>query len=288
MGILTRAGRLAPALLLTGLATGCESTVEPLDDFALVHAVLMAGADSARIRLDRVEPENAIRYSLDDALVTLETPSETLPLPWVAGLPCIDTIILPHDGEAGCYEEALPAPVAPGGEYSFVARLAEGGEVLGRTVVPPPPAIRLLEEPWLRYPLPHPFVPVRLVWEAGPVVGRVEARLRLLRARERGGTWQTARCRLALEEDFVHDPREGPAEIRIRDIGCDFDWDSMAVEMRTTAYDTAYARYVRIAGPSSLGVSAELASAGLEGALGLFGSAVIVVDTLFIQRESLD
>ncbi|NIP79764.1 MAG: hypothetical protein GWM90_11310 [Gemmatimonadetes bacterium] len=281
MGVLTRA---SAALALLTLAA-CDSAVEPMVDFRLVHGVLLAGTDSVHIRLERAEPDLGLRSSIDDAAVTLELDDETLALPWAPGLPCVDSMSLPIVGITGCYRTGLDAPLAPGVQARLFIELPGEAPVLGHTRIPLPTTVVVLEEPWLRYPLSHPYVPVRLRWEAGPDVGRIEARLSPLGGHERGGDWHAGGCRIALDGAFVHDPRDGDAEIRLRDVGCPFDWDSLAVEVRSTAYDTAYARYHDLAGPSSLGTRATLVAAGVDGALGVFGAAVTAVDSFHILRE---
>lgn len=272
---------MVTAALLT--ATGaCDHPVEPLGDYVLAHSVLQAGSDTARLRLERVDPAGSTWRSISDAQVVLEGPQSTV-LTWVPGPPCVDTATLAIGPGTGCYVGAPAGAVVAGAEYRLSATLASGEEVRGRTRVPLPPGLELLEEPWIRWPLPHPYVAVRVVWDAGGDVGRIEARLGALEGHERNGAWQSG-CSLQLD-GYSHDPRTGPAEIRIRDIGCPFDWDSLAVEIRSTAYDSAYARYFEQAGPGSKGISVSNASAGLEGALGVLGAAATAVDTFFVMRE---
>lgn len=282
MAVLNRRRTAILAAAALAAAGACDHPVEPFGDYVLVHSVLQADSDTARLRLERVDPEGSTWASIDDAQVVLEGPESTV-LTWVPGPPCVDTATLPIRRDTGCYVGAPAGAVTAGSEYRLSASLAAGQEVRGRTRVPLPPGLELLEEPWIRWPLPHPFVAVRVVWDAGGGVGRVEARLGALEGHERNGAWHSG-CSLELDP-FAHDPRTGPAEIRIRDIGCPFDWDTLAVEVRSTAYDTAYARYFEQAGPTSKGISFSNASAGLDGALGVFGAAATAVDTFFVMRE---
>ena len=281
--------RAAAILALCPLLVGCDSSTDPapLPEFTLVHSVVLAGSHTIRVRLERVDGELGIRYMVPEARVAFRSEAGETVLPWVPGSPCVEAVTLPVVGLKGCYTTELSDPLTAGAEYAITADFTDGsGPVTGQTRVPLQPVFRILEQPWMRYPLPHPFIPVRLEWDPDPVAGRIEARLEFLRGHQRGGAWTVDDCSVDLNDPFVHDPRTGPAEIRIRSIGCDFDWDSIHVRLVSTAFDTAYARYVRLAGASSLGIPADQTSAGVEGALGLFGAAASSAGEFYILRES--
>ena len=288
------AGPLLAALAVVG--TACESGVEVMDDFRVVTAVLVAEADTVKGKVDDVVATTGLRTPVESAEVTVTGPGGPVSLSWVPGPACVDEPLLPMvRGHDGCHRAPLPQPVEPGAAYDLVVDPGDGALITGRTRVPPVPVLTILEEPWFRYPLAHPWIPVSMEWDPDPGVGRMEARIAFLRAHRRGGAWTTSHCeaepcppeacRALLGEPLVHDPRSGPAELRLSNIGCPFDWDSLAIEIRSTAYDTAYARYIRQVGSASIGVRLANAAAGLDGALGIFGAAASASDTVHIQRE---
>lgn len=291
---LLRCGRAAGAMALAALAGACGDFVRPPEfvpgdpNQLLVHAVLHAESDSARVRVSRVgsgsagTPVTGARVRLMGSAgeaVLREVPEGSLPC--TVGLFSAD----PFDGvPGGCYEARVPGGVRAGAEYQLEVELATGERARGRTVVPHPPAaqapadgLRLPAEAsggWLMA-----AQPLTLRWTAGARVGVGASMSRSWPSPPAAGQCAARLFRPRLSEEPVFLPDELLADsVGVKPAGTCLETnkgpqlapDSADVEVRITAYDSAYHAYIA---EWNNGIPASDAAGGLEGAYGVFGSA---------------
>lgn len=289
--------RAAGALALAATAAACGDFVRPPvfvpgdPDHLLVHAVLRAGSDSAAVWLSRTGnvqmgiPVSGAQVRLGGSAgeaVLREVPQGSAPCTPVPAFPD------PFQGvPGGCYVARVPGGVRPGAEYQLDVQLPTGERARGRTVVPLPPVVQAPAE-GLRLPARRGEFdgsltarePLTLRWTAS---GRVTLAASASRA------WfspaAAAPCYANLLRPDGGDPpvylpedlQADSADIRPQTGGCSVDpqtrplaADSVEVAVGITVYDSAYYTYLR---EWSNGIPARDASAGLEGAYGVFGSA---------------
>lgn len=289
------------------LASGCDFLRDPTQidvrgSETIVHSVLRAGSDTVAVLLQRAEPATggngprivpvsgaAVRIAGGGASVLLaEAPSgfpscirgERNPLGEALG----DSI------RAGCYAAVLPGGVRAGERYELRIELAGGERIEGTTVVPGAPEILAPDANArfeVRTQIAPPYgagvgeIPVRVRVSAG--TGGAEAGLATLTAFEDGRAAPDARCRIEHGSGIRRTPAD-PDTLRIRiinPIDCAqqvesgyrrVEWDSLHVRLLVAAYDTAYVRYVESLYDGET-VARGRASAGVMGALGVFGGA---------------
>lgn len=286
MALLIRA-RAAAAVMAAVLAAGCEFIRPPTwvggdPEQLLVHAVLVAGSDSATVLVNRVggidgRPVSGAQVRLlgDGAETTLLEVEE-------GRVPCANAIA-PPGTHTGCYVAALPAPVRVGAEYRLEVNVPGEEPVRGRTVVPAPPEVlapedrlRVLADPLesrLRAPAP---LTVRWTAPARATVSGWAPR-----------AWSPEGPIVRCDTNFINyyylnTPElytdSAQVQVDVRDCytgegGYVSRVDSAEVMLGVTTYDESYLAYVA---ESQNGVPREQARSGLQGAFGVFGSAATV------------
>jgi hypothetical protein len=284
--------RRALLALLTALAGCAEPT--PLEFSAerlAVHSVLHAGATEALVLLTRVrppaDPASHARYEpLSGAEVLVLRGADTLRLH--EGAAGFRDCRVADEGPpatapgAGCYAARFGQRIRSGERFELRVRLPAGGTVRGAVVIPPAPEL-LAPEPGARVeavPGSHPggsATTLDVRWRPQPEAGRLELTVFSLQGGCGVGVGNTHP-----EVNFVLLPHPGAAHAALpftyarclRD-GAPVPWDSFPAAVRVTAYDTAYARYAREVLTSGW-VPVGRASAGVEGALGVFAGAAAV------------
>jgi hypothetical protein len=286
---LLRSIRLAAgAAALAAVAGACDfihpPTYVPTDqDQLVVHAVLNAGGDSVAVLVTRVGRGDSYPPAVSGARVrvigdagagTLVQLMGTAPPCGLAG----DPLAGPPQ-PTGCYVGVVPGGIRAGAAYQLEVDVPTGERVRGRTVVPAPPVMHAPAERLRVQGEGTDFQtrsvdPLTVRWTAqGPVsvsstVGRVWA----------PGV-EAPVCHVGLEGQSMR-----PAHVTADSLramlylhGCNAGQtrvqpDSVEVLVGVTAYDSAYVAYNRERDPGN-GIPLDEASAGLEGAFGLFGSA---------------
>lgn len=278
--------RVAGYLLLAG-AGGCDFQRDPVSvDVAGsvgVFSVLRAGSDTVSVLIlgfpDNPEPFVRSYTPIAGAEVHLGVGNTSVRLEEApAGFArCAQSDGAPADMTGGCYVAVIPGGVRPDGRYTLAIRLPGGGTVRGETVVPQPPVL-ISPGPGarVRAAADGPGYLLDLVWETPAGVGAVDVSIRT----------DLASCSIFYEEQLSTSgsfrlggarPGRDSTVLRIAGVGCSergvpVRVDSIGARVRITAYDTAYARYADEAVQRNA-VLVERASAGLQGAIGVFGAA---------------
>jgi hypothetical protein len=267
----------AAAGLLCAAVAGCmgDAVDLDLDPEVAVHSVLLAGSPYAAVFITRVHPSTAGRQRWIDPVpgadVVLHSPEGDIVLTEFPG--SADPCYRPYaDGAAwqasrGCYWAALPGGVRTGGRYALSIRLPDGSVVTGETTVPEAPAlVAPTESEQVAIRGGEGVVSVR--WTPTPPMARVELAVEASTA----SCWAAVGRPLAYASFVTLDPGLGEThEVRLRG-GCEDARFAFPARFVLMSFDTAYARYAdEVLGQawSSHG----RASAGLTGALGVFGSA---------------
>jgi hypothetical protein len=297
MALLSFVRRAAGAAALAAVAGGCEFLHPPTyvggdPDQLLVHAVLLAGRDSAEVIVARVGTREPTRVT--GAQVRIIGPGGTAVLSEVPNVtfecrPVSEVPGQPARRDTGCYAAAVPGGIAPGAEFRLEVDVPSGEQVRGRTVVPAPPAV---QAPQGRLRLParvtesgalRTVSPFTLRWTAeGPVSVRGEL--------HRGWVGSAERiCAASMLREGPLTAQPDSLPFRVEVYGCVVPPDNQSVradsvEMRVsvTAYDSAYVNYFRDA---EGGIPLESASSGLEGAFGLFASAATAFRHVIVYRQ---
>lgn len=299
--------------LLLGVALGltaCERAPTPFEmtrEHVAVHAVLLAGSDRAPLKIARFRPLTQRTAPLTGLGVALIQGSDTLRLeqaqPGMEG--CAGVVL--EVAEPGCYTGRLSAPIRSGEHYELDIELPGGERAWGTALVPNPPQVltpEIAQRIPLRCPSPdecrtvagskvlEPLAIIPTSWRAKPDAARIELDLHLMTVYRDGQAVDDAQCRF-----FPPNPQafEGAAEthteFRIYEVSCgtnvssEVHWDSIAARVVVTAFDTAYARYANtVFGRESLLDS--YASAGIRGALGVFGGAASSEREVILVRQN--
>ncbi|HEU0014113.1 MAG TPA: hypothetical protein VFQ45_10540 [Longimicrobium sp.] len=299
MALLVR-GRAAGALLLASAAGACGELTRPSifvpgdPQQLLVHAVLHAGRDSAAVLVSRVGT-GASGSPVSGAQVRLAGPAGQAALPEAAEgrAACVyQQPGTPPATPGGCYAAAVPGGIVAGAEYRLEVSLPTGERATGTTVVPLPPAL-LAPAEGLRVAADSQYggllgrQPLALRWTApGPV------RLSASVARTWPGvTGADVQCYGGVFRfgEFGEVPPKLEADTATVQVGgsCSVPGgqamgaDSIDVAVAVTAYDSAYLAYAR---DGEHGLPARDASAGLQGANGVFGSAASAVRRVRLFR----
>lgn len=277
-------------VLLVALTAGCEFTRDPVGlDFSEqpvgVYSVLRAGSDTVSVLLVRykedVQAFEAGFEPIGGAEVQITAGSDTLRLD--SNLPGFSGCFVPAMpgapetvADSGCYAAVLPGGVHPSERYELRVRLPSGETIRGVTQVPRPPEF-LAPDPNARLQpnADGTGFTLRLRFDAPPEAGLVALNIQPV----------PEICQVFYEREDI-DPRSplpvgGPgrdsATVRLLGVGCSdrgqpVALDSIPARLLLTAYDTAYARYVaQVVDRNS--VLQGRASAGVEGALGVFAGA---------------
>src|SRR5690606_4683215 len=216
---------LLPAFLSLG---GCDllrdpSPLDTATEMVTVHAMLVAGEDTARVLLTRaqaldVPPPLAVE-PVPGASVRLIRGEQAIEL--AAGGGCVPRFGIPNEPDlaAGCYAGAVSGGIAAGARYEFEITLPGGARIEGATTVPEPPALldpapgAELEVRVGPGTLPEPFV---AAWRVRPAGRRTEIALRAGR--------QDCRAMLRVDGDastfYLDVTGADSAELRTGLVGC--------------------------------------------------------------------
>ncbi|HEX7091943.1 MAG TPA: DUF4249 family protein [Longimicrobiales bacterium] len=269
---------LLPAFLSLG---GCDllrdpSPLDAATEMIAVHAMLIAGEDTAEVLLTRAQALAAANLPAEPvpgASVRLVRGEQSIEL--AAGGHCVPRFGVPNgpDLAAGCYAGAVPGGIAAGARYELEIMLPGGARIEGATTVPEPPALldpapgAVIDVRVASETLPEPFV---ATWSVQPSGRRAEIALRADRQE----------CSAMLRVDvggsafYLDVTGTDSAELRTGLVECGDGSTPARLEARLvlTAYDTNYTAYTK-ATDSAYGIGENGAAAGIRGALGVFGSA---------------
>lgn len=298
-------GAQAAALLL--LCVGCARSVEPppyTESTAAVHAVIQAGSPHAEVLLTRFRPGDEEIHGVPDALVVLETGSQSVVLT-NRGNPLEGCLRADYSAAypelvSGCYTAPLPRPASPGEEWRLSVRLPDGTEAEGSTEIPSTPSLESpatrsrvqirnhggrQQEPGSLFPVPLGSLPLQ--WSTPPPAARVEVALRIDSIFRGGLPLADAHCRAS----YIPPPgsdvgARDTAQLTVFELLCfsgttqePIPWDSISARVILTAFDSSYAHYVNaVAGQKAVGRTD--AAAGVLGVLGVFGSAARASESL--------
>ncbi|HEY8470178.1 MAG TPA: DUF4249 family protein [Longimicrobiales bacterium] len=282
---------LLPAVLSLG---GCKlvrdpSPIETATELVAVHAMLVAGEDTARVLLTRaqalaVSPPLAVE-PVPGASVRLIRGEEGIELD--VGGDCVTRFGFPNEPDlaAGCYAGAVSGGIVTGARYELEITLPGGARIEGATTVPEPPALlepapgAELEVRFGPVPLPEPFV---AAWRVQPSGRRTEISLRAVRRD------CTALLRLPADASasFLDVTGSDSAELRTGFVGCGGESmpERLDAHLVLTVYDANYTAYAK-AIDSPYAIARNGAAVGLRGAAGVFGSAAVAsVPVVLVRR----
>jgi hypothetical protein len=269
---------LAVAVVLA--AAACVRDPDPFEytePAVSLHGMLRAGETGVYLVLFR----SATSGELEDlhAQVTVSGGGATVPLTRVSGQPsaCFPPEFVPiNDPYPGCYAGTLPQPAAPGSRWTLAADPAEGPAVTGSTTIPALPVIPT-PAAGARVPVPESADPALfdVQWQT-PGAARVEIRMGQGVAFDDGARVEGSTCLVAHREvqAIVGQP-SGTRRMYLDDVFCyqgqgvPLEWDSAAVPLLVTAFDSAYADFAL----HGEGVTTGHRGASLQGAYGVFGSS---------------
>ena len=299
MALLNPVRRAAGAAALALLAGGCDFLYPPTyvpgdPDRVVVHAVLVAGSDSATVMVARVG-RGADPYTISGAQVRIIGGGATAVLAEQPGIrgSCArfppGIAVLP---ETGCYGGRVPGGVLPGVEYRLEVDVPSGERVRGRTQVPAAPVMYAPQER-LRVPFTatefqmRATQPVAVRWSAPGA-----ASLTALAGRVWAPDTDNVQCSgfVRWEPAETADPAVDSASAMLEVGGCSDPArqaqvrpDSLEMMLSVTVYDSAFTAYYR---EGDGGIPVERASLGLEdGALGLFGSGARSTRRVILVRQ---
>lgn len=292
MAILRQALGCAGALFLSGCGAA-TAPVRPTEESVAVYSVLAAGSDTAAVMLTGFDPEASDADSpfrrVSGANVRIIHGLDTLQFREapVGFRDCIADEFADGESEPirpGCYAAVVKGGIRPGERYELRISLTAGREIRGTATVPGVPQILA--------PAPGRVVPVHIGgepargtvttlfpvrWTAPAGAGRIEIGIVRPRAYRGGRVLAGVRCRLhpgPLPEDLVRIDSVTHQVVTAVCLGGGeiVRWDSITAQLVLTAYDSVYDRYAReVLSKSS--VRRNRASAGVEGAFGVFAGA---------------
>ena len=267
---------LAPALLLAAAACVREPDPFVFTEPALsLHGVLRADDPAVRVTLVRgSQGGGAEPVAATVAVASGPTRAALASYPGTDPDGCYAPEYSSNDFP-GCYRGTLPQAPVPGSRWTLTAEVAGGETVTGSTTIPAPPAI-VSPAPGTRISFSRWQVPgeLEVEWHT-PSSPRVEIRVSEGKAFRNGARVESATCMVAHRqvEAAVGQP-SGSRHLFIDDVYCydgpggEIQWDSAAVPVLVTAFDSAYAEFA-LHGRSVT----KKRSAALRGAYGVFGSA---------------
>lgn len=301
--------RLILSVLSVALVAGCDYLRDPvLVDFpgetVVVHSLLHAGSDTVKVLLQQSTPARgdsaAALLPLSGAEVRIVGGgSEVLLVEGPEGFSaCVNRdrgSLTPNPAERGCYAAVLPGGVRSGKRYVLTVNLANGPQVTGETTVPAAPEVlapvanaRITVRNFARSPRPSlANILVRAILP--PETGALGARLVNIR-----GHFQeystAAMCEVdhgapVSSTDSLHLRIFTPLRCRKGTDGQPIraQPDSAMAQLRVVAYDSAYARFADVKFNET--VRHTRASAGVQGAFGVFGSAATATREIVLIPE---
>jgi hypothetical protein len=285
------------AVLAAASAAACVRSPDPLtfsEDAVSVHAVLHASATEARVWLHHVAPSGSVPVS--GATISLASGGTVLPLQPVTpenAEGCLSPYLGTGPGTdvRGCFGGSLPGPAQAGSRWMMTATVPGYGVIEGATTIP---ALPLVTEPAgatrhvIRPPEPNrpAVIEIPVAWSA-PGAARVDFALEQGIAYQGNQVVEGAFCSAWVDRpSTVHDRSSGSVTLRVHGVGCGgrggaVDWDSAAMNLMVTAYDSAYAAYALHGSSTSRGRGGR----GLKGAHGVFGSAASTPRRVMFVRE---
>lgn len=310
MAVLTRLG----ATLAIVLAASCDFIPDPvaLEDLAvrtMVHSLVRTGDDSVSVLVSRLYFQGTGTLArVSGAAVSIAAPERVLELVEDApgAAPCFRRAFFggreedpPATAGEGCYVAAVPGGIDAVERYELRIELQDGTRIEGEAVAPAPPTIHapapgtavVLESGEFEGgAVPAPFT---LEWTTPAAGALIEIDAFAGGVFRAGGPVPGAGCHVDAD---LYDPDGGrtfdddipgsSTTVVLRNLGCSVpgdtvervalnDWDSLHVRLRVTSYDSTYAGYYRrvIRGGGSVGE--DDASAGLEGAAGVFAGVAV-------------
>lgn len=283
------------ALLLSACMTREPVQVETARGEPIVHAVLRAGTDTVAVLLQRVvRGDEASAVGVSGAQVEIATGAARTRLAEApAGFPaCVQAAAsssetTPAGALVGCYAGVLPEAVRSGNRYELHIRERTGALIRGETTVPAPPLVQA--------PVAHATFEVPRNVSGFGAGGVIRARLS---APAHTGASAALAPVTAFEGGRAHPGRQceipqlrrlrragggasDSAEILLRGpVRCYttngstrrlLTLDSLQAMLLVATYDSATAHYTEALEAGI--VPREQASAGLQGALGVFGAS---------------
>jgi hypothetical protein len=313
--------RFAPfvVILLGGIMSACLRDADPVDverDPLQVHGVIAAGADSVTVLLSRPAISQEFYRPVSGAEVRIMHNGVAVQLvERTDGRACAVVGRTPIGGGSGCYTAVLPQPVMAGGVYDLEV-LAGGTRVTGRTRVPQAVTITGPDNStysidcapvatgpsgagscWGRVAGPptyelEPLAIVRLEWDEPPGAERIEALFRATGVERHGNTYPGTSCEV--EPQTLYRPVEatrGTVRWTVHAIHCHagpigvIGWDAIHIDATVAAFDVAYATWIDAVLDRDA-ARIEKVSAGLNGALGVFGAVNAVRREIELVRIS--
>lgn len=310
-----RRGAIVGLALLVGVG-GCDFEPDPLgielERAALgVFSLLVEGDRRVSVLVVRFSEERPVGSAgilpVDDAGVRLVRDGRGAELERTDTDRCVGTrgdhLVQPGDG---CYTALLDRPVAAGDLFELQVRLADGGRVEGRAVVPGTPGVSL----------PEPGDTIRVSKEGLPIgrpfpAGRTTIRLTAppdapsLEVAVRNAREPDCRVFLGSRVDGGLDVLGTGGTVRVLPAEADSvpvtveascrDGDGQLVPIGTLGstlhalgYDTAYTRWANELVVDGQDLPADRASAGLTGAVGYFAAAGRATVPIEVVEESED
>ena len=275
------------------IACACvpDPTTVPAGEYLIVHAVLVAGADSARVlvvRSDEQSLDPSLLEPVTNARVRIVHANDTTTL--TSSVACLRTSMQPGQSAttAGCYSAALPGGVRTDEQYELLVDAPGHPSVRGSTRVPAAPAVA--------QPVPHSELGYR------PQVGRdsaeyITARWSISRAGELVDlrfVSMTSSCLIPVGQPHFG---AGLDRIMIRgtdsvtvapiDVRCDgiAAGDRHAAALSVTSYDAHYSAYLRPRTTNTQGIPFTDAAIGITGGFGAFGSAASTLVPVTLVRK---
>lgn len=286
------------------LLAGCERAADPLsyaEESRGVYGLVVAGSNDVRVLVTQLDPAAGQTRGVAGADVRMWTGADTVRLTpgGDAGAPCFADAEGPLDG---CYSARLARPPAPGEHWALRVRFPGGAVAAGTAVVPSPPAIQSPAQ-GARVGVANRGVPVSgpagsgwlaeidVSYVPDPLTREFDVLLSPRVGYAGGAVLSAAECgpqyrRASAGAPFVAATR---VLLRISALGCTVGpaavaWDSIAATVEVTAYDTAFSRYLRQVHHADA-VRSELASAGITGAYGAFGTAARAARPVVLVAE---
>ena len=272
MAILTRAA----VIVALAYSFGCQRSptlIDATQRSIAVHAVLVAGSDSATVLVTRPPSWQPIMTQpIANAHVRLVHGSDTV-VALNNARACVRIAELAATS-AGCYAALLPGGVRAGATYELLVNIAEETPIRGITRVPEPlqllepaasaePTVLLLAQP------NRSATPVTARWSGAAPEARTELRIVtdrsdcVVRAARGEESWWWSGL------DHVVVTGVDSATVRVAHLQCSQPLaERYAAHLVVTVYDESYSRYVTWNDESPATVSA-----GLTGAYGVFGAA---------------
>ena len=291
--------------VLLGAVASCvrdPTHIEVEDADLQLHSILLAGSDSALVLLGLAKPEAEMLESLSGASVELAREGQMITLPEHApdGPACTPYA---DPSALGCYSAGVPGGIGVSDRFELEVRTGEH-VITGSTVVPPPPEVLapaagaqvLLhcgEPPRCEGTGGSPPAELRIEWNPTPA-GWVT--VQMTSDSVYGPRGAGADCIMYLEAGGTTVPgiegEVGVLRLTIGDVSCfagneRVGWDSLAVSLWVTAFDSTYTDYARATAELPPAIGSTDARAGVEGAFGVFvGAATTQRRLTFVRTGS--